>query len=521
MAASIFAVPFHFLRKLVPARTPSSDPHEASMPATDEAKAELSGYIEEDLNTTRDVQMSGRPANKASKSNKKRKAADYEIDEPAAKRVLTETGSSNVRHTEQEDDGSVVLSLGSTKVDVDRALMPPPQTPARRKSKIPQNPLIKSIAPAIRPTVHDEEDDISFTSTSVAKRRTEDMDENVMEERRKYIASVRLPPNSGVWSQTERDLFFHLAYRGFEPLLPQSWMLDFGTLPISVFAHENTADPPLVHNVRDKEFRAARALRELFEAGHDTRDRVYVSPGVQREKILERSVRKYLYWALRDVGLRPKSDANYIPVHALIRRRRGRTTLQTLEDIAKKLQKLTDRHHRARNVQPSIEMSTLSLAGPDDTRIIDDDDTLPTLVGLVIISSVIVVVTLSPFGQSVTTSSPRLRQTVSPPNSDPDHEAQQRLASQGTDITDRLRIIAEFDFSQQDQDVWNALGIAIVAMQIRKEALRANANVSFSYENVEMLGSEIGSVAGSRMSVDLESMYEDSSRLDMDDDPDL
>ncbi|KAK5200079.1 hypothetical protein LTS03_007956 [Exophiala xenobiotica] len=489
MAASIFALPFHFLRKLVPARTPSSDPHDASMPATDEAKAELSGYIEEDLNTTRDVQMSGRPANKASKSNKKRKAADYEIDEPAAKRVLTETGSSNMRHTEQEDDGSVVLSLGSTKVDVDRALMPPPQTPARRKSKIPQNPLIKSIAPAIRPTVHDEEDDLSFTSTSVAKRRTEDMDENVMEERRKYIAS--------------------------------SWMLDFGTLPISVFAHENTADPPLVHNVRDKEFRAARALRELFEAGHDTRDRVYVSPGVQREKILERSVRKYLYWALTDVGLRPKSDANYIPVHALIRRRRGRTTLQTLEDIAKKLQKLTDRHHRARNVQPSIEMSTLSLAGPDHTRIIDDDDTLPTLVGLVIISSVIVVVTLSPFGQPATPSSPRLRQTVSPPNSDPDHEAQQRLASQGTDITDRLRIIAEFDFSQQDQDVWNALGIAIVAMQIRKEALRANANVSFSYENVEMLGSEIGSVAGSRLSVDLESMYEDSSRLEMDDDPDL
>jgi hypothetical protein len=166
-------------------------------------------------------------------------------------------------------------------------------------------------------------------------------------------------------------------------------------------------------------------------------------------------------------------------------------------------------------------MSTLSLAGPDDTRIIDDDDTLPTLVGLVIISSVIVVVTLSPFGQPVTPSSPRLRQTVSPPNSNFDHEAQQRLASQGTDITDRLRIIAEFDFSQQDQDVWNALGIAIVAMQVRKEALRANANVSFSYENVEMLGSEIGSVAGSRMSVDLESMYEDSSRLEMDDDPDL
>ena len=56
-------------------------------------------------------------------------------------------------------------------------------------------------------------------------------------------------------------------------------------------------------------------------------------------------------------------------------------------------------------------------------------------------------------------------------------------------------------------------------MQIRKEALRAN--VSFSYEDAEMLGSEVGSIAGSRMSVDLESMCEDSSRLELDDDPDL
>ncbi|KIW60010.1 hypothetical protein PV05_00263 [Exophiala xenobiotica] len=516
MAASLFAAPFHFLRKLVPARTSSSDSPEAGVPTTGEAQGEFSGYVEEGLDTTRDVQMSGKPLNEPSKANKKRKAADFEIDEPAAKRLLTKSGSSSFPRVEEEDRDSVVLSLGSTKVDVDRALMPPPQTPARHKSKIPQNPLITSIAPQIRPTVHDEEDVVSLTSTSVARRKTEDIDENVMEERRKYIASVRLPPNSGVWSQTERDLFFHLAYRGFEPLLPQSWMLDFGTLPISVFAHENTTDPPLVHNVRDKEFRAARALRQLFEAGHDTRDRVYVSPGVQREKILERSVKKYLYWALTDVGLRPKSDANYIPVHSLIRRRRGRTTLQTLEDTAKKLQRLTDRHHQARNVQPSIEIGTLSLAGPDETRTIEDDDTLPTLVGLVIISSVIVVVTLSPFTQPATPYSPRLRQTVSPPNSD--HEAQQ-LASQGTDITDRLRIIAEFDFSQQDQDVWNALGIAIVAMQIRKEALRAN--VSFSYEDAEMLGSEVGSIAGSRMSVDLESMCEDSSRLELDDDPDL
>ncbi|KAK6381347.1 hypothetical protein LTS17_004404 [Exophiala oligosperma] len=509
MAASFFSAPFRFLSKFTPLRSSASPSDNSTLVAADNARSGQSKH--DSIDTIRGTQTS------ISSSNKKRKAVDDEIDEPVRKRVLTATGNSDAHCSEEAVNSPVKSFQASPQISNDRVLMPPPRAHAGHKSKIPQNPLITSITPAIRPTVRDDDDD-GASLTSLAKGRAEDMDEGVMEERRRYIASIQLPPNSGIWSQTEKDLFFHLAYRGFEPLLPQSWMLDFGTLPISVFAHENTTVAPLIHHIRDKQFRAARALRQLFEAGHEARDRSYVSPGAQREKMLERALKRYLYWALTDMGLRPKSDPNYIPVHTLTRRRRGRTTFQTLEHMAQKLQRLSERHHHARNVQPSIELHSLSLADDDNTRIMEDDDSLPTLIGLVLISSVVAVVTLSPYVQSKTTQSPSIRQTVSPPFSDRDAQTGPPLSS--SEATDRLRIVAEFDFSLKDQDVWNALGVAIVAMQIRKEALRANS--SFVYDDMEMLGSEVGSIAGSRLSVDLESLYEGSTtRSVLEDDPDL
>ncbi|KAL6248331.1 hypothetical protein RBB50_004586 [Rhinocladiella similis] len=506
MAASFFSAPFRFLSKFAPLRSSASASDNATLVPADNARLGQPNYDRAD--TIKETQMFRSPI------NKKRKAIDDEIDEPVRKRVLTAIGHSDVHFNEEAVSPPAMSNQASPQEGSnDRVLMPPPRAHAGHKSKIPQNPLITSVTPAIRPSVRDDDDGTPLTL--LARGRTEDMDESTMEERGRYIASIQLPPNSGIWSQTEKDLFFHLAYRGFEPLLPQSWMLDFGTLPISVFAHENTTDPPLIHHVRDKQFRAARALRQLFEAGHEARDRSYVSPGARREKMLERSMKRYLYWALTDMGLRPKSDPNYIPVHTLTRRRRGRTTLQTLEHVAQKLQRLADRHYQARNVQPSIELHSLSLTDTDNARVIEDDGTLPTVIGLVMISSVVAVVTLSPFAQP-NTQPPSIRQTASPPLSDQDA---QTAPTSSSEVTDRLRIIAELDFSLKDQDVWNALGVAIVAMQIRKEALRANA--SFVYDDMEMLGSEVGSIAGSRLSVDLESLYEGSTRSILEDDPDL
>ena len=339
----------------------------------------------------------------------------------------------------------------------------------------------------------------------------DDLDKDAMEEARRHAAAVTLPANSGIWSQTERELFFHMAYRGFEPLLPQNWMIDFDTLPISVFAHENSTDPPLIQNTRDNQFRAGHALRRLFEAGHDARDRSHVSPGVRRERKLEKSVKRYLYWALTDVGLRPTSKTNYVPVHVVVARKKGRSTLQTLEEVATKLQKLSDQLQRAQNIHTSIETLTTNSTDADETRVADDDASTPSLIGLVMISSVLVVVTLSPFAPATPEKSNE--QMASPPLSDP--------SSQGSTTVnpDRLRIIAELDFSQKDQDVWNALGVAIVAMQIRREALKMNRG--YNQDDLSAMDWDGISMAGSRLEDDLEGTS-NLSRLQLnDDDPDL
>lgn len=73
-----------------------------------------------------------------------------------------------------------------------------------------------------------------------------------MEKARRWAAAVRLP--SGHWAEAERDLFFRLAMRGFEPLIPSSWRLDFDTLPESLFSLSGTAYS-YITSVNGNEFR--------------------------------------------------------------------------------------------------------------------------------------------------------------------------------------------------------------------------------------------------------------------------
>jgi hypothetical protein len=238
---------------------------------------------------------------------------------------------------------------------------------------------------------------------------------------------------------------------------------------------------------------------------------------------LERAVKRYLYWAVTDVGLRPTSNTTYIPIHAVVTRRNGRSTLQTLEEIALKLHKLYERHQRAQNIRTSIETQDVDsfATDTDETRIDPDDESLPTIIGLVIISSVLAIVTLSPFAHTTTTLSPppppQLHPTASltPPCSDPDL-AKEAATPQPPFNPERLRIIAELDFSQRDQDVWNALGVAIVAMQIRKEAVQANQGLQSRVDAAERVG---WSPDGTN--VEDGTLGNSSMLLESEDDPDL
>ncbi|KAL2438354.1 hypothetical protein ABEF95_007557 [Exophiala dermatitidis] len=509
MPISIFA-PIQYLSSLVkPINTPTSDSQ--NTPGLTAGRDEADTIVV-DSQGPRSTAILG-PV------ERKRSVEEDSDEEPPRKRAMTEDRVAFLPHDDKAGSppqhpgfSSLFGVSNSTRArsEIDRILMPPPATP-RRVANLRTRPRRESIP---KPDMAWRENDaVSISSSVVTRRRTEGMDDHSMEEARRHAAAIRLPPNSGIWSQAERELFFHLAYRGFEPLLPENWMLDFDTLPISLFAQGDDKDTPLIHNVRGNQFRACRALRQLFEAGHDVRDRTHVSPGAKREKILERVLIRYLHWALADVGLR-SSNSNYVPVHMIITKRGGRSTLETLEEVATKLHGLSQRHRQPVVAQPSIEVDNQSIADVDQTRVVvDDDETLPTLFGMVIISSVIAIVTLSPFSP-IPSQSP-IRQTASPPDSDPGPNSSSHLPDFNPD---RLRIIAELDFSQKDQDVWNALGVAIVAMQIRREALKANLGVS--HHDPEALGDESMSIDGSMLD-GLDETFGSFSRLDMEDDPDL
>lgn len=389
---------------------------------------------------------------------KKRKAADNSDDEddytPSSKRRRLYKGRPDFIPYSNEDDPSHFSpstfprqsATALAKAERDRALMPPPATPVQGS-----NHADTSYQPR-------DDDSISLTTTAMNKRRVEDMDEEQMEAARRHAAAIQLPADSGTWSLAEQELFFCLAKRGFQPLLPQNWMIDFDTLPLSIFAHEDSIDPPLIQNMRDNQFRAAHALRRLLEAGHDVRDRTHVSPGVRRERILERIVKRYLHWALTDVGLRPNSLSNFLPTHVIVTHRKGRSTFQTLEEMASKLHNLAERHRKTAKIYPTIEPHESQLVFSSQPDPIPDTGEIPTLFGLVLISSVLAIVTLSPFtAEKTVTASASGSQFSSP-----------------AVFNDCLRTIVDLDFSQKDQDVWNSLGVAIVAMQIRNEALKAN-----------------------------------------------
>lgn len=86
--------------------------------------------------------------------------------------------------------------------------------------------------------------------------RREEVDETTskfdLEKAKRWAHAVTLP--QGKWADAERDLFFRLAMRGFEPVVPSNWKLDFMTLPESLFSARN-ADDSIISSMGDNEFR--------------------------------------------------------------------------------------------------------------------------------------------------------------------------------------------------------------------------------------------------------------------------
>lgn len=68
----------------------------------------------------------------------------------------------------------------------------------------------------------------------------------------KWATAVELP--SGSWAEAEWDLLSRLSLRGFEPLVPNGWRLDFPTFPAPLFSTLGTKNP-FIRSLKGRDFR--------------------------------------------------------------------------------------------------------------------------------------------------------------------------------------------------------------------------------------------------------------------------
>lgn len=73
-------------------------------------------------------------------------------------------------------------------------------------------------------------------------------------ERGRHLAETLKLPEDQQWSEPEKDLFKHLAMRGFEPIFPKEWSRDFNTFPDPLFADR---EQTLIHNKQGTMFRGS------------------------------------------------------------------------------------------------------------------------------------------------------------------------------------------------------------------------------------------------------------------------
>ncbi|RMZ77433.1 hypothetical protein DV738_g4406, partial [Chaetothyriales sp. CBS 135597] len=147
--------------------------------------------------------------------------------------------------------------------------------------------------------------------------------------RRAEAASLGPGSGSGITSSAEHELFTHLYMRGYDPLIPTNWMLDFRTLPLALFGEDDDEtraseeQKPLIYAMQGSEFRATKALRDLFDTGRNLRAKIqswsassYPNPKPspyppRLELVLRKAIEKYMLWTLSFPALKSTSTILY------------------------------------------------------------------------------------------------------------------------------------------------------------------------------------------------------------------
>ncbi|PYH71720.1 uncharacterized protein BO88DRAFT_442259 [Aspergillus vadensis CBS 113365] len=250
-----------------------------------------------------------------------------------------------------------------------------------------------------------------------------------VERAKRWASAINVP--KGLFNEEEKDLFFRLAMRGFEPVIPRSWRYDFPTLPESLYPRSSEEnDKPIIDVTRSSNLYAIKALTSLFAVGGRVRDCDILHQ--QPEPLIKQAIQKYISWALFDVNLDTIKDA--LPVHVIYAQKKHEKTITAVRKMNTRLQKLTRQHQEdlgvANNTYTVKEMADIL----EVTK-------FPLLTGFIICGPIVAILT---------------------------HSTNPREIGNGQEDG---RFISQFDLSERGQDVWNSLAIAITVMHVRRTML--------------------------------------------------
>lgn len=353
-------------------------------------------------------------------------------------------------------------SRGASKINDDELYLPSPRVVNRDSSN--RQLLLNGVEDGLS-----DDDDDEYIDRSLSRNEKKGVVYDFsLEKAKRWAAAVNLPENT--WCEAEKELFFRLAMRGFEFLLPRHWQLDFPTLPDTLFSVPDDEREPLVQSFKDSDFHgkletfflskhlwliflssiAIKSLASLFALGGHVRDCSILRS--RPELKIKRAIKNYIRWALQDADIYANPEA--IPVYTIYAQKKGESIVNAVTHLNRRLGKLCKRYHDAMRVSTSERHSTppeAQTAGA--TRIKQEPNTspnlphnsyFPLLVGFVICGPIVAVITL---------------------DTDP-------LSPKGWEEETGTKFISQFDVGEQGQDVWTSLAVAITAMNIRGTTCR-------------------------------------------------
>ncbi|KAJ6036940.1 hypothetical protein N7540_001219 [Penicillium herquei] len=290
----------------------------------------------------------------------------------------------------------------------------------------------------------DFEEDSEGDEYEISRGERNDLLNELTRERGKQLIESMEIPNDPSIAEEQMKLFRTLGTRGLTPIISRFWANDFPTLPKALFTQETPRSTPSESEeclpfepLWGSDFYAIKALQEVFALGGRVRDSTLLT--VSPQVAIERTIRKYMRWAMYTAGLEEMDST--LPVHAVCCQQKGEDLLKTLTRASQKLEKLAFRHQEAHK------------------KLISGQHSWPVLVAFVVIGPILCLISR---------------------DTDPNSLKSSASLVEDADIDTRIKLMTHIDLSETTQDVWNSLAVALCVCHARDTANRLTVNFNGS-----------------------------------------